>query len=883
MCAEALLYASGALGSYAGTRDPSFGSDGATVAQILPGTANVADSLALQPDGKIVVGVYASADPSDGGVPSTAAVARLLPDGAFDPRFGSAGRVLLPGLEGFAPSSVAFDEQPPPPVRLKVLSTGDGRVLVLGSSLIRLNSNGSVDSTFGSSGTASLPASFSPTGMALAPGGEIVLVGNRSLPGAAHGAVVRLTADGQPDPKFDPAGSGMATIPTIDDSKGRPLTAVDYRGVLVAGNGAITVAGVGRASDTGILPRDGLLARLTAAGSLDPAFGQSGQTLVERYGGIEAFDSFDPNALALTQDGRVLVGASAGCGLFMTWCLPNVLAFPSDGNGEGLSNDGGGCYPSHCRQSVALSTLPRGRLLVGAWEGDLVLGLFGADLKPVSGFGISEEGEDICEGCGALAQLPAGSQTVGNMLVLPDGKIVVAGTAGSEGIIAARLFGLSPAPRPQVRLLSHRARSVAGVVSVPVDCRRYVSCRGLGTLWARSANPRRRSMVLVASGPFDIAGGASALVTMPLTPAGSTNLRRRRATLIRMRVTSRGARTLEAWIRVPRPARLAAPRHGAPGELAPVAGDVQEFISDGRRYVAFQQAKVIYVLDTTTQRRYASRIPKDCANEPEPLRGISFPMVLLSCYFGSELVNVATQRLRVLPNPSGVREEWPAIGSSWVGPARARDCPNFFVCDEYLNWRTNAVRRIDSPPVPATATGTLNEVIARDLDSSDLAAVSPCPPSQPSDFANSLLAYPRLYEPPYVIYGEAVDPFNGNPMNSAPQAPPGLVLGRCGAAMPVALDTTAIDLRSQFEPPGDQIGARIVSWYSPPSATVSLYEISQGRRLHWVAPLAVGGFSEPAAIAHTAFSAIVATASHQFCRGERCSTDSWTLYQARLR
>ena len=885
-----VLCAPAARGSYAGTLDPSFGNGGVTVAQPVSGSPSFADSLALQSDGKIVVGGYASSDPTNGAAPSTALVARLLPDGALDPRFGDGGHVALSNVQGFAPSSVPYDEQPPPPVRVKVLVAASGHVLVLGSQLIGLNSDGSLDTSFGSSGLASLPAGFSPAGMALAPGGLIDIVGDMMLASRTVGAIVRVTAEGRMDPTFGTAGDGVVTLPALDDLKGRPLRAVDYRGIAVSGDGAITVAGVGGATTEETIPsRDGLLARLTASGTLDAAFGSGGQTVVERHGGIPSFDSFDPNALLLTGNEHALVGATT-CAKFGR-CFPNLLDFPATGSGVILPNEGsGGCMPSYCQQRLALTSLPDGGVLGGVWEGDLLLQRFDAGLKPVADFGSSEEGVDASSGPGAVAQLPAGSEAVGNMLVLADGEIVVAGSApapgGSGGIFVARLFGLSPAPPARLSIPRQRARSAAGVVSVLVDCHPYVSCRGLGKLQVRStaSHGGTRRWVLAGSGPFDIAADGPGPVVMALTPAGSSLLKRKKTADVRLTLALHGARSLITWIRVARPAPPPAVRRAVPGALVPVAGDITAFESDGRRYVAFEQGAVVYGLDTRTERRYASRIPKQCLKDAaESLRGMSFPMVLLSCESGSVLVNVRTGHSRALPNPApGVREEWPGIGRVWAGPGRAPSCPNFYVCNEYLDWHTGAVRRIDSPPTPPTPTGTLNEVVARNLDSPGLAAVSPCAPLQPSNLEDSLLAYPRLYEPPYVIYGQAVDPMNGNPMNSAPDAPAGLVLGRCGVTTPVVLDTTAVQIDPRSDLPGDQLGAGIVSWYSPPSATVHVYDIAQHRSLDWVAPGARSEFSSPAAVAHTGHAVIVATASHQLCLERECKTDAWTLYQVKL-
>lgn len=118
---------------------------------------------------------------------------------------------------------------------------------------------------------------------------------------------------------------------------------------------------------------------------------------------------------------------------------------------------------------------------------------------------------------------------------------------------------------------------------------------------------------------------------------------------------------------------------------------------------------------------------------------------------------------------------------------------------------------------------------------------------------------------------------NGNPLNSEPYAPPGLVLGRCGSATPIQLEASAVHVNSAFTRPGDQIGADSVTWYDPGDPHVHLYEIQQARRTTWVAPYARSDMGVPAAIAHTGYAVIVGAASHQVCHGQRaenCHTDS---------
>jgi uncharacterized delta-60 repeat protein len=885
VCAIGLVGVPVASASFAGTLDPSFGKGGVTAAQVIPGIPNIADSLALQRDGKLVVGVYASADPSNGTAPSTAAIARLTPNGALDPGFGVGGRVLLSGIGGFMPSSVPNDEQPSPSVRLKLLLDRVGRILVLGSSLERLNSNGSVDQTFGSSGTANLPPSFSPRGMALAPSGAILVVGTRALSGTTAGAVVQLTASGEPDPSFGSGGTGMVILPPLDDLKGRPVTSLDYRGIAVGGDGRVTIAGVGRVMAEGNLPREGLLARLTEDGNLDPTFGSSGQVLVERAVAVSTFDAFDPNTLVLASGGRALVAASE-CARFGR-CHAGVVAFAGDGSSTNGSTESSACTPGYCEQSLALTPLPGGGLLGAAWEGDLVLNLLSPELKPVSSFGSSDSGPDIFGG-GALARLPAGSHTEGNVLVLPDGEVVVAGTASGGSMYVAKLFGLSPQPRPLVEVPAQRVPFGAGLVSVLLRCGRYRSCRGIGELGFSlpGSNGRPRSWFALGSGRFDIAAGLTEPVIVRVTHAAAALLRRRRLTHTGLRVLPAGGKTASGSVLVARPvARGHVP--SASRALRPLASGVNAFESDGNRYVLYRQGAQMRVLDTASGHEYLARVPKSCRSSPE-LAGLSFPMALLSCEPGAVLVNFASGRARALPSPTETDEPWRAIGRYWVGPGQAATCPKRYFCEVYLNWHTGAVRRINTPPsfpegVYPTSLAPQNAVLARNLDSPGLSPVAPCPPFKPSNLDESLVNYRSLYQAPYVIFGTAVDPGNGDPTNSAPQTPSGLLLGRCGATAPVVLDATASDAGAGFEPPGDQLGGGVVSWYSPSSTTASVYEIAPGRRISWTAPRAPREFTLPAAAAHTRSAVIVAAASHESCEGEICSTDSWTLYQAPLR
>ena len=152
-----------------GTLDHSFGDSGKVVAATYEG--NVYTSL-LQPDGKIVVagsgGFYKQGVPIGG-----ALLVRYNSDGSLDYTFGDSGRVI----SNIGESSVKAIRA------LALQSNGKIVALVRGYSamaLIRINSNGSTDESFGKVGLALGPTDdgYIPTDMAILPDGRIVITGD---------------------------------------------------------------------------------------------------------------------------------------------------------------------------------------------------------------------------------------------------------------------------------------------------------------------------------------------------------------------------------------------------------------------------------------------------------------------------------------------------------------------------------------------------------------------------------------------------------------------------------------------------------------------------------------------------------------------------------
>ncbi|GBF03829.1 hypothetical protein DAERI_010001 [Deinococcus aerius] len=241
----------------AGSLDTTFGAGGRSVTDFA-GRDDYAQAIAMQADGRLVLAGYA---PGTSGQGQTFALTRLTRDGAPDPTFGAGGKVQVNFGSG---NDQAY----------ATLVQPDGKILAAGFAdvsgnrdfaLLRLNADGSPDSTFGAGGRVTVAVGAAEDrayALALQPDGKIV-VGGTSQSGAATGldfALARLNANGTLDPSF---GSG-----------GKVVTPVAAGGVqdtvyalLAHGDSLYAVGG----------ETDFMLAKYTSAGTLDPAFGAGGK------------------------------------------------------------------------------------------------------------------------------------------------------------------------------------------------------------------------------------------------------------------------------------------------------------------------------------------------------------------------------------------------------------------------------------------------------------------------------------------------------------------------------------------------------------------------------------------------------------------------------
>ncbi|MGW6791183.1 calcium-binding protein [Streptomyces chartreusis] len=317
-----------------GSVDTSFGGgDGEVVTDFENGN-DVAQRVAIQPDGKIVVaGRHQETDDEFAGC-CWFTVARYNADGSVDTSFGGGDGWVSPGLAGGAEEAVGVAVQP------------DGRI-VAGAyaggwfAVLRYLSDGTPDSTFGGGDGLTMTA-FSDTGgggasaqdMILQPNGKIVMAGSAGE-SFFDFAVARYNPDGSPDTTF--SGDGKVTTDLGGYNWGEAVAVQSTGRIIVGGQSADrfalvrynvdgsrdTAFGTGGVATTDFggtagvndlvvqpddrivaagsgSPGDFLLARFNADGTLDTGFGSGGRATTDFGAGDRA------NALALQTDGKAI-------------------------------------------------------------------------------------------------------------------------------------------------------------------------------------------------------------------------------------------------------------------------------------------------------------------------------------------------------------------------------------------------------------------------------------------------------------------------------------------------------------------------------------------------------------------------------------------------
>lgn len=247
--------------------DSTFGSGGRVTFSL-----SAFDGMALQPDGRILVGVQRLT----GGVSH---VVRLLSNGSTDTTFGTNGSAAPPGGAG----------------AMEVLANGD--ILVFGGLVSRLLSSGAVDTTFGVDGQLLAPTA----GHASAANGDVLVAGNLvsdpTIPSTGLSALAYQSV-GIGDPAFGRNGGASKAFPAF------PI--VTAAGMGLESTGDIVELGTVASSTTAAFG----LVRYTPLGQLDTAFG-SGGTVTTTFASNATVNA---SAIAIQSNDKIVVAGTVSAG-----------------------------------------------------------------------------------------------------------------------------------------------------------------------------------------------------------------------------------------------------------------------------------------------------------------------------------------------------------------------------------------------------------------------------------------------------------------------------------------------------------------------------------------------------------------------------------------
>ncbi|MBK8466694.1 MAG: hypothetical protein IPL32_12770 [Chloracidobacterium sp.] len=302
---------------------------------IFDGTAEIVHAIAVQADGKIIIGgTFSTLAPNGGGTVTRGNLARLNANGTVD---------------------TAFDQNVssgPSPIAVNAIAVqADGKILIGGNftaltpsggptttrnRIARLNPDGTLDITFNPNANGTVSAIAVQTDGKILLGGEFTTLEANGAPIAPRNRIARVNADGTLDGSFDPnANNAVSAIAVQAD--GNILLGGQFTTLAPNGGGTATRSHIARVNANGTLDTtfdpnvsgtiraiavqtDGkiLLAGVffTIAPNGGPIFNRNHFARVNVDGTLDIpFDANannPPYAVAVQQDGKILVGGDFG-------------------------------------------------------------------------------------------------------------------------------------------------------------------------------------------------------------------------------------------------------------------------------------------------------------------------------------------------------------------------------------------------------------------------------------------------------------------------------------------------------------------------------------------------------------------------------------------
>lgn len=442
--AHALVLASCAVVAQAqapGAPDTSFGTAGHVITSFNTNVERL-QAVRVLGDERILVAGYSASGPDTS---NNIAVARYLPNGGLDPAFGAGGVVRLDGGGGVSDAAFALAVQGDGKI---LAAGGVIRTAYSDFGVVRLLANGQLDAGFGMGGIAQANLAPAParhdsaTAIAVQGSGKIVLAG---LALANEGAfdykrfgLVRFDSSGQIDTSF--GNAGMVIAPSPFSGGDDYLTAIArLPDGSLPGDDKLTVVGYAAARNTAIIRR------YTADGQVDAGFGSGGQVLLsaDSVGGVATGLSVI-FAAALQNDGRlIVVGQGSDRGFaFMRLLANGAIDTGFGSNGRAHVKFSG---PSGYDEPFALAVQGNGKIVAAGYVDGPNEDFAVARLLPN---GAVDTGFGDGAGRVIHAVSPTTLDRVHGVALAPSGKLVLAGyvqdpaaSNQQEDWALARLFG----------------------------------------------------------------------------------------------------------------------------------------------------------------------------------------------------------------------------------------------------------------------------------------------------------------------------------------------------------------------------------------------------------------------------------------------------------
>lgn len=379
------------------------------------GPTTFGPAVKVQTNGRIVV-----AGKHYNGTDDDFVVLRYLSNGTLDPSFGSGGVTLLPFYDA-QDNAKTLDFQT------------DGKILVAGEmgqtsgygnhGVVRLNANGTIDTTFGTGGkvTTDFGRGSHIHSLVVQSDGKVVVAGEsyRSTTDATM-AVVRYLSNGALDTSFARGGKLEQTLGTSSLA----------HGVVVQPDGKVLIGGVSTSATTG--KNEFFVARYLSTGANDTSFGNGGSTSVAI--GVDLNYSY---TLLLQSDGKViLVGGAVTSNGTNDFAMLRLNA-----NGTLDSTFGSGGIVTTEFTSSTSPSVEEAASAVLQPDGKIILAGYSSKKFAVARY-LTTGALDTSFGAGGKVTLAVGTGNddwVKSVALQPDGKIVTVGYSKNGATYAIAL------------------------------------------------------------------------------------------------------------------------------------------------------------------------------------------------------------------------------------------------------------------------------------------------------------------------------------------------------------------------------------------------------------------------------------------------------------